>query len=94
MTIHTFGALVVIVALAYAGTFSSPALAQFSAPGFGGSGPGTTAKTTTVKSSKSNTSDRMGGGGGKGTAKTKTVKSSKSNSSDRMGGGGGGGPTR
>ena len=48
------------------------------------------AKATTVKSSKSNTSDRMGGGGGKGAAaRTTTVKSSKSNTSDRMGGGGG-----
>jgi hypothetical protein len=50
-----------------------------------------TKRVTTVKSSKSNTSDRMGGGGGKGSAgKTTTVKSSKSNTSDRMGGGGGG----
>jgi hypothetical protein len=46
---------------------------------------------TTVKNSKSNTSDRMGGGGGgKGAAGVTTVKSGKSNSSDRMGGGGGG----
>jgi hypothetical protein len=46
---------------------------------------------TTVKSSKSNTSDRMGGGGGgKGAAGLTTVKSGKSNTSDRMGGGGGG----
>lgn len=44
---------------------------------------------TTVKSSKSNTSDRMGGGGGKKAAGRTTVKSSKSNTSDRMGGGGG-----
>ena len=57
-----------------------------------GAGKGNAAKATTVKSSKSNTSDRMGGGGGKGTAaKATTVKSSKSNTSDRMGGGGGGG---
>ena len=49
------------------------------------------AQATTVKSSKSNTSDRMGGGGGgKGAAgRATTVKSSKSNSSDRMGGSGG-----
>jgi hypothetical protein len=46
---------------------------------------------TTVKSGKSNSSDRMGGGGGgKGAAGVTTVKGSKSNSSDRMGGGGGG----
>jgi hypothetical protein len=51
------------------------------------------AEPVTVKSSKSNTSDRMGGGGGTkgagGVTKTTTVKSSKSNTSDRMGGGGG-----
>jgi hypothetical protein len=46
---------------------------------------------TTVKSGKSNSSDRMGGGGGgKGAAGVTTVSGSKSNSSDRMGGGGGG----
>ena len=51
-----------------------------------------TKRTTTVKSSKSNTSDRMGGGGGKGQAgRATTVKSSKSNTSDRRGGGGAGG---
>jgi hypothetical protein len=51
---------------------------------------GQAARATTVKSSKSNTSDRMGGGGGKGAAsRATTVKSSKSNTSDRMGGGGG-----
>jgi hypothetical protein len=45
---------------------------------------------TTVKSSKSNTSDRMGGGGGKKAAgRATTVKSGESNTSDRMGGGGG-----
>jgi hypothetical protein len=53
--------------------------------------------STTVKSSKSNTSDRKrkkitkverGGGWGIATRAT-TVKSSKSNTSDRMGGGGG-----
>jgi hypothetical protein len=47
--------------------------------------PTAPAQATTVKSSKSNTSDRMGGGGGKSTARAITVK----NSSDRMGGGGG-----
>ena len=50
------------------------------------------AEPTTVKGSKSNSSDRMGGGGGvktPGVAKTTTVKGSKSNTSDRMGGGGG-----
>ena len=47
------------------------------------------AEPVTVKSSKSNTSDRTGGGGAGGVARTTTVKSSKSNTSDRMGGGGG-----
>jgi len=43
-----------------------------------------TNRTTTIKSSKSNTSDRMGGGGGKSAAaRATTVKSSKSNTSDR-----------
>jgi hypothetical protein len=46
----------------------------------------TKARTTTVKSSKSNTSDRMGGGGGRSSARATTVKSSKSNTSDRIGG--------
>jgi len=45
-----------------------------------------TAGATTVKSSKSNTSDRMGGGGGRNAARATTVKSSKSNTSDRIGG--------
>ena len=44
------------------------------------------ARTTTVKSSKSNTSDRMGGGAGHALRAT-TVKSSKSNTSDRIGSG-------
>jgi len=43
-----------------------------------------TARTTTVKSSKSNTSDRMGGGSGHGALRATTVKSSKSNTSDRI----------
>ena len=55
--------------------------------------PGAAHAESSVKSSKSNTSDRMGGGGGGGpkATRTTTVKSSKSNTSDRMGGGGGGG---
>jgi hypothetical protein len=71
--------------------FGPQAMAQFTI-GPGGFGSDGTARSTTVKSSKSNTSDRMGGGGGgKGAAgRATTVKSSKSNSSDRMGGGGGG----
>jgi hypothetical protein len=43
-----------------------------------------TARATTVKSSKSNTSDRMGGAGGHGVLRATTVKSSKSNTSDRI----------
>jgi hypothetical protein len=61
--------------------------------GLGGAFDPAAGSATTVKSSKSNTSDRMGGGGGgKGAAAAKatTVKSSKSNGSERMGGGGGG----
>ena len=72
--------------------FGQQAQAQFNLP-------------TTVKSSKSNTSDRFGGPPRGPQARATTVKSSKSNSSDRvtsvrgsksnslfrMGGGGGGG---
>ena len=50
------------------------------------------AEPVTVKSSKSNSSDRMGGGGGH--SQTKKVKSSKSGTSDRMGGGGGHNPAK
>jgi uncharacterized protein YdeI (BOF family) len=76
--------------------FGPQAMAQFNIPGPGGFGSGDPGRLTTVKSSKSNTSDRMGGGGGGkgGAAKATTVKSSKSNSSERMGGGGGTGGTR
>jgi hypothetical protein len=61
------------------------ALALFAGPVDAAQAEGA-ARATTVKSSKSNTSDRMGGGGGKGsaTARTTTVKSSKSNTSDRV----------
>ena len=69
--------------------FAPTALAQYSS-GYESSGP---AASTTVKSSKSNTSDRTveptGNGTPGGTARATTVKSSKSNTSDRMGGGGG-----
>ena len=62
--------------------FAPCALAQVNQPS-GGSGA---AKTTTVKSSKSNTSDRKGQTTEpSGAAKTTTVKSSKSNTSDRKG---------
>jgi|GraSoiStandDraft_44_1057316.scaffolds.fasta_scaffold1289602_1 hypothetical protein len=83
------GSLTAILALTWMTASAPSAMAQFNiGPGtFGSPGP---AATTTVKSSKSNTSDRMGGGGGThGAARATTVKSSKSNTSDRMGGGGG-----
>ncbi len=70
--------------------FAPDAMAQFST-GPGASGSPNAAKTTTVKSSKSNTSDiqgqtgsttgRMGGGGGKSKdpAKATNLNSSRSN---------------
>ena len=53
---------------------ASQAMAQFNV-GPGPLGPSDPARTTTVKSSKSNTSDRMGGGGGKGSASARWVTS-------------------
>lgn len=57
-----------------------------------------TATATSVKSSKSNTSDRMklrnATTKNPGAARATTVKSSKSNTSDRMGGSGGKGTAR
>ena len=97
MSIRFSGMLLAVVTTAFVIAPGS-AWAQFNVPGFGGTGQttgqGATAKTTTVKSSKSNTSDRtrarlIGGDFGHATAKTTTVKSSKSNTSDRMGGRGG-----
>jgi hypothetical protein len=55
-------------------------------------GGGQPQEATTVKSSKSNSSDRLGGTGGGSPAEATTVKSSKSNSSERLGGTGGGSP--
>ena len=55
-------------------------------------GGGQPQEATTVKSSKSNSQDRLGGTGGGSPAEATTVKSSKSNSSDRLGGTGGGSP--
>lgn len=90
MIIRFSGMLLAAVTAAFVIAPGSSALAQFNTPGLGGGGAtssdrmggggggkGATGRATTVKSSKSNTSDRMGGGGGKGTA-------------GRMGGGGGG----
>ena len=95
MSIRFSGMLLAAVTAAFVVAPGLSAFAQFNPPGFGGmsqtTGQGATARTTTVKSSKFNTSDRMGGGGGKkgAAARATTVKSSKSNTSDRMGGGGG-----
>ena len=57
--------LITALAAASVAAFAPQAMAQFTiGPGtFGTSGP---AQSSSVKSSKSNTSDRMGGGGGKG----------------------------
>ncbi len=73
-----------VIAFAPAALAQSGSSYESSGPGL----PGAAAKTTTVKSSKSNTSDRMGGGGGvkgAGSAKARSVMSSKSNTSDRTG---------
>jgi hypothetical protein len=83
------GLLTAILAAGCVVAFGPHAVAQFNIPVPGGLGSGGSTQSTTVKSSKSNTSDRMGGGGGKGSTAKTTVKSSKSNTSDRMGGGGG-----
>jgi uncharacterized protein YdeI (BOF family) len=73
MGIRFSGMLLAVVTTAFVIAPGSPALAQFNVPGFGGStdrmgggggGKGATGRATTVKSSKSNTSDRMGRGGG------------------------------
>ena len=73
MTIRAFGALLCGAVLVLA-TQTDLAQAQ------------SASQATTVKSSKSNQSERMGGGKGAGSAaKATTVKSSKSNTSDRLG---------
>jgi hypothetical protein len=92
VTLITAGAVFATQAYAQL-TINPPGSSPSDRMGGGGGGKGA-AGVTTVKSSKSNTSDRMGGGGGKGAAGVTTVKSSKSNSSDRMGGGGGKGAVR
>ncbi len=91
MTVRLFGALLCGAALLTVVPASSVSAqgVGIAVPGVGiqvgepdrprsksGGSQGGTARATTVKSSKSNTSDRMGGGGGKGAA-------------NRMGGGGG-----
>ena len=74
---------VMFIALAAACMALAPqAMAQFNV-GPGPLGPSDPARTTTVKSSKSNTSDRVGGSrGAGGSTRATTVKSSKSNTSD------------
>src|SRR4051812_12854697 len=93
MSIRFSGMLLAVVTTAFVIALGPSALAQFNMPGIGGGGvtatdrmggggggKGATGKTTTVKSSKSNTSDRMGGGGGKGTAnKGRNLNTSRSN---------------
>ena len=84
MSIRFSGTLLAAVTAAFVIAPGLSAWAQFNPPGLGGTGQttgqGAAAKTNTVKSSKSNTSDRMGGGGG-----TKA-----GGAVNRMGGGGGG----
>ena len=73
--------------------FAPQAMAQFGngSATFGSAG---TARTTTVKSSKSNTSDRTGAAQGTdNVTRTTAVKGSKSNTSDRVGGAKGTGGT-
>jgi hypothetical protein len=72
MTIRAIGALLCGAILAFAAPTD---LAQAQS----------TSRATTVKSSKSNASDRAGQTTPRGTAKATTVKSSKSNQSDRAG---------
>jgi hypothetical protein len=83
MSIRFRGTLLAAVTAAFVIAPGLSAWAQFSPPGFGGTGQttgqGGTEKTKTVKSSKSNTSDRMGGGGG----------AKAGGAVNRMGGGGG-----
>ncbi len=72
--------------------FASAATAQFN-PLPGVTDPPSPTRSTAVKSSKSNTSDRattVKSSKSNTSDRTTTVKSSKSNTSDRMGGGGGG----
>jgi len=88
MTIHAFGALLCGAVLVLV-TQTDLAQAQKTPPTpnvinlnssrsniyrMGGGGGKGTARATTVKSSKSNTSDRMGGGGGKALKKKKPKK--------------------
>ena len=56
----------------------------------GRSAGGSAAESTTVKSGKSNSSERSGGNAAPGAVQGTTVKSSKSNSNERSGGNAGG----
>jgi len=75
--------------LVFAVLMACPAL---SLAGEGSGAGGNATDSTTVKSSKSNSSDRSGGNAGGGAAAGTTVKGSKSNSSERSGGNPGEGP--
>jgi hypothetical protein len=85
--------LIAALAAVSVAAFAPQAMAQFrnGSETFGSAGA---ARTTTVKSSKSNTSDRVGGTQkSDNVTRTTTVKSSKSNTSDRVGGAKGTGST-
>jgi hypothetical protein len=85
------GFLAAVVLTAGMAAFAPQAMAQFiNMPGTSGAGAGgPDARATTVKSSKSNTSDRVGGTQGTGgAAKATNLNSSRSNIY-RTGGGGG-----
>lgn len=74
------------IALALMLSIACPALGVAADGGAGG----TAAEATTVKSGKSNSSERSGGNAGAVAVQGTTVKSSKSNSNERSGGHAGG----
>ena len=75
-------------ALVVALVIACPAM---SVAGDGSGAGGIVTESTTVKSSKSNSSERTGGAAGADGAEATTVKGSKSNTSERAGGSAGGG---
>ncbi len=70
---------------AFVVSLSAASVVQAGEPQGAGHG-GQPLEATTVKSSKSNSQDRLGGPEGSAPAAATTVKSSKSNSSERLGG--------